>query len=73
MAIKALLSPVMEDDTAYLELNDDDIIAMVQEAEGEKNDDQESKILAITASLLDVTNTTDRVVFQAHSRTAEVS
>ncbi|CEG40698.1 uncharacterized protein PHALS_10882 [Plasmopara halstedii] len=66
----------MEDDTANLGLNDDEIIALFQEAEGEENDDQENKdvekqlvtnleklkSLAITASLLKVTNPTNTVV-----------
>ncbi|CEG45345.1 uncharacterized protein PHALS_01649 [Plasmopara halstedii] len=78
MTFEELLSPVMEDDTANLEMNDDEIIAMKQEVEEEENDDQKNedvekqiaanleklKSLAITASLLNVTNPRDRVVLR---------
>ncbi|CEG50139.1 uncharacterized protein PHALS_07864 [Plasmopara halstedii] len=43
MAIKELFSPVTKDDTANLELNDDEIIAMDQEAEEEENDDHKNE------------------------------
>ncbi|CEG45540.1 uncharacterized protein PHALS_01829 [Plasmopara halstedii] len=75
--IEELLSLVMEDDTADLELNDDEIITMAQKAEVEENDDQEKDdvekqivtnleklSLAITASLLEETNPTDGVVLR---------
>ncbi|KAH6583744.1 hypothetical protein BASA61_007862 [Batrachochytrium salamandrivorans] len=62
---------------ANLELNDDEIVAMVEETEEEDDDpenenvvvqeitkEEKLKSLAITASLLDVTDPTDNVVFK---------
>ncbi|KAL7679046.1 hypothetical protein Plhal304r1_c086g0169181 [Plasmopara halstedii] len=56
------LSSVTEDDTANLELIDDEIIAMIQETEEEENDYQ-----AIENVEEQISGT------QAHSRTAEIS
>ncbi|KAL7680862.1 hypothetical protein Plhal304r1_c062g0149881 [Plasmopara halstedii] len=53
MTIEKLMSPVIEDYTANMELNDDEIIAIVQKAEIEENDDQENedKSLKTTATV----------------------
>ncbi|KAH6561627.1 hypothetical protein BASA62_009683 [Batrachochytrium salamandrivorans] len=77
MAIKELSNPVIEDYIANLELNDDEIVAMVEETEEEDDDpenenvvvqeitkEEKLKSLSITASLLDVTDPTDNLVFK---------
>ncbi|KAL7689607.1 hypothetical protein Plhal304r1_c015g0056371 [Plasmopara halstedii] len=56
MIFKELLSTMMEDDTANLDLNNNEIIAVLQEAEEEENDNQEKRRY--------VTNPTNRVVFR---------
>ncbi|KAH6559783.1 hypothetical protein BASA62_000177 [Batrachochytrium salamandrivorans] len=77
MAIEELSNPVIENYIANLELNDDEIVAMVEETEEEDDDpenenvvvqeitkEEKLKSLSITASLLDVTDPTDNLVFK---------